>query len=338
MKRRSLFTAAAGAVALGTVTSSPASAQPSGHSPTAPLCTFNVISDIQGDLHDFAVALRDIRATAPRGAGLAVAGDITPRGYDFEYAAVREVLERGPRPREVAWAIGNHEFYVPKYADPQTLSLATWPNGATEDSLFRSFHRFAGRGTVYAETTFGGIPVLTIGTERYMHYHDPQLWDEVWLSEGQLRWLEQRLRHWSARRRPVMVITHHPLPNTVSGTRNKLYLSDYLQADALLGLLGRYRDVFLFSGHTHWDLTLSDWYVRRVVPGTANLEGFSVINTGAVQTGFADNGQGGESTVPGVFNQGLQVEVHRDRVVIKARDFAAGSWLKQVSVPLATAI
>ncbi|MFI1151174.1 metallophosphoesterase family protein [Streptomyces sp. NPDC020817] len=338
MKRRSLIAATAGAVALGSATTSPAAAQPLGHAPTAPLSTFNVISDIQGDLHDFAVALQDIRTTAPNGSGLAVAGDITPRGYDFEYAAVREVLERGPRPREVAWAIGNHEFYVPKYADPQTLSLATWPNGTTEDSLFRSFHRFAGRGAVYAETTFGGIPVLTIGTERYMHYHDPQLWDEVWLSEVQLRWLEQRLHYWSGRRKPVMVIAHHPLPNTVSGTRNKLYTTDYLQADALLGLLGRYRDVFLFSGHTHWDLALSDWYVRRVVPGTANLDGFSVINTGAVQTGFADNGQGGESTVPGVFNQGLQVEVHRDRVVIRARDFAAGAWLKQISVPLATTI
>lgn len=280
MKRRSLITAAAGAVTLGAATSPPAAAQPLGHVPTTPLSTFNVISDIQGDLGDFAVALRDIRTTAPHGSGLAVAGDITPRGYDFEYAAVRQVLDRGPRPRELAWAIGNHEFYVPKYADPQTLSLATWPNGATEDSLFRSFHRFAGRGTVYAETTFGGIPVLTIGTERYMHYHDPKLWDEVWLSEGQLRWLEGRLRHWSVRRKPVMVIAHHPLPNTVSGTRNKLYAADYLQADALLGLLGRHRDVFLFSGHTHWDLALSDWYVRRVVPGTANLDGFSVINTG----------------------------------------------------------
>ncbi|MEU9941517.1 metallophosphoesterase family protein [Streptomyces lavendulae] len=336
MERRSLITAAAGAVALGATTPVAAEAQPLGHSSAAPLCTFNVISDIQGDLGDFAVALRDMRVTAPHSVGLAVAGDITPRGYDFEYAAVRQVLEQGPRPREMAWAIGNHEFYVPKYADPQTLSLSTWPNGATEDSLFRSFHRFAERGTVYAETTFGGIPVLTIGTERYMHYHDPRLWDEVWLSEAQLRWLEERLGHWTRRRKPVMVIAHHPLPDTVSGTRNKLYTNDYLQADALLGLLGRHRDVFLFSGHTHWNLALSDWYVRRVVPGTANLDGFSVVNTGAVQTGFTDNGQGGESTVPGVFNQGLQVEVYHDRVVIKARDFAAGAWMKQVSVPLAT--
>ncbi|MFB7379425.1 DUF4073 domain-containing protein [Kitasatospora purpeofusca] len=352
MERRSLLGATAGALVLGglahgTAAAAPAQDAPAQDAPTEAasaeaggglVTTFNVISDIQGDLGDFAQALRDIRSTNPRSSGLAVAGDITPRGYDFEYAEVRKVLDQGPKPREVAWAIGNHEFYVPKWSDPNTLAQSTWPNGTTEDSLFRSFYRFAGRSTIYTETTFGGIPVLTLGTERYMRYHDSSLWDEVWISDAQFQWLEDRLQYWARRRKPVMVITHHPLPNTVSGTRSKIYSSDYLQPDRLLGLLGRHRDVFLFSGHTHWDLNLSDWYVRRVVPGTANLDGFSVINTGAVQTGYADNGQGGESTVPGRFNQGIQVDVYRDRVVVKARDFATGTWMKRTTVPLATRI
>ncbi|WP_327064001.1 DUF4073 domain-containing protein [Kitasatospora purpeofusca] len=347
MERRSLLGATAGALVLGGLAHGTAAAAPAQDAPAEAasaeaggglVTTFNVISDIQGDLGDFAQALRDIRSTNPRSSGLAVAGDITPRGYDFEYAEVRKVLDQGPKPREVAWAIGNHEFYVPKWSDPNTLAQSTWPNGTTEDSLFRSFYRFAGRSTIYTETTFGGIPVLTLGTERYMRYHDSSLWDEVWISDAQFQWLEDRLQYWARRRKPVMVITHHPLPNTVSGTRSKIYSSDYLQPDRLLGLLGRHRDVFLFSGHTHWDLNLSDWYVRRVVPGTANLDGFSVINTGAVQTGYADNGQGGESTVPGRFNQGIQVDVYRDRVVVKARDFATGTWMKRTTVPLATRI
>ncbi|MFB7233968.1 metallophosphoesterase family protein [Streptomyces sp. NPDC056269] len=350
MDRRSLLTVATGAVGAVAAAQIPAGAarpaQPgpaAQHGPThagpgRPVATFNVISDIQGDLRDLGVALEDMNRTNRTSAGLAVAGDITPRGYDAEYAAVASEVARHTHPRTVAWAIGNHEFYVPKWRDPSTLAQDTWPNGTTEDSLFRSFYAFAGRNTVYAEHSFGGIPVLSLGTERYMHYHDPKLWDEVWLSEAQLTWLEERLAHWARRRKPVMVITHHPLPNTVSGSHNRLYSRDYLQADRLLGILGRHKDVFLFCGHTHWDLALSDWYVRRVVPGTANLDGFSVINTGAVQTGYTDDGKGGEVTVPGTFNQGLQVEVFRDRVVVKARDFAAGAWLKQITVPLSTRI
>ncbi|MEU0628534.1 DUF4073 domain-containing protein [Streptomyces sp. NPDC005989] len=297
---------------------------------------FNIISDIQGDLTDFGKALDDLHRINPDSAGLGIAGDITPRGYDFEYAAVRQTLERHPHPKNVAWAIGNHEFYVPKYSDPNTLAQATWPNGTTEDSLFRSFYNFAGRNKVYSETSFGGVPVLSLGTERYSHYHDAKLWDEVWISDEQFAWLEDRLAYWARRRRPVMVMTHHPLPNTVSGTHNKLYLNDYLQPDRLLSILGRHKDVFLFSGHTHWDLNLSDWVVRRVVPGTGNLEGFTVVNTAAVQVGWMDDGKGGEVSLGDAFNQGLQVEVGPHSVVIKARDFTTGTWLKQLTVPLHT--
>ncbi|MFB6873028.1 metallophosphoesterase family protein [Streptomyces sp. NPDC056323] len=297
---------------------------------------FNIISDIQGDLTDFGKALDDLHRINPDSAGLGIAGDITPRGYDFEYAAVRQTLERHPHPKNIAWAIGNHEFYVPKYSDPNTLAQATWPNGTTEDSLFRSFYNFAGRNRVYSETSFGGVPVLSLGTERYSHYHDAKLWDEVWISDEQFAWLEDRLAYWARRRRPVMVMTHHPLPNTVSGTHNKLYLNDYLQPDRLLSILGRHKDVFLFSGHTHWDLNLSDWVVRRVVPGTGNLEGFTVVNTAAVQVGWMDDGKGGEVSLGDAFNQGLQVEVGPHSVVIKARDFTTGTWLKQLTVPLHT--
>ncbi|CAM5375713.1 hypothetical protein SCALM49S_01247 [Streptomyces californicus] len=38
----------------------------------------------------------------------------------------------------------------------------------------------------------------------------------------------------------------------------------------------------------------------------------------------------------GSFNQGLQIEVSPRTVVIKARDFSRGAWLKQLTVPLHT--
>ncbi|MFE6855539.1 metallophosphoesterase, partial [Streptomyces sp. NPDC057674] len=181
MDRRSLLTVATGAVGAVAAAQIPAGAArpaqpgpaaqhgPAHAGPGRPVATFNVISDIQGDLRDLGVALEDMNRTNRTSAGLAVAGDITPRGYDAEYAAVASEVARHTRPRTVAWAIGNHEFYVPKWRDPSTLAQDTWPNGTTEDSLFRSFYTFAGRNTVYAEHSFGGIPVLSLGTERYMH-------------------------------------------------------------------------------------------------------------------------------------------------------------------------
>ncbi|MFJ4653150.1 DUF4073 domain-containing protein [Nocardia sp. NPDC088792] len=295
---------------------------------------FNVISDIQGDLGDLKSAFADMADINPGSAGLAIAGDITPRGFDSEYASVAKVFANNSHADTVAWAIGNHEFYVPKWKDENTLAQDTWPNGVTEDSLFRSFYNFAGRNTIYAETLFGGIPVLSIGTERYQHYYDKNLWDEVWISEAQFNWLADRLSYWSGRRKPIMVISHHPLPDSVSGSNTNRYNKDYTQIDRLLGLLGKYPDLFFFSGHTHWDLGLPDWIATKVVPGAGNAKGFTTINTGCIQTGYTTDGHGDEQEVGPQVNQGLQIEVSDSAVTIKARDFAARRWLQSKTVPL----
>ncbi|WP_329072912.1 metallophosphoesterase family protein [Amycolatopsis sp. NBC_01480] len=208
MDRRAFMVAAGAAAGTAVV---PATAEAAEGRPVR----FTILSDIQGDLADFGHALDDLHSVNPGSAGLGIASDITPRGYDFEYAEVRATLDRHPHPREVAWAIGNHEFSVPKWRDPDTLAQETWPNGTTEDSLFRSFFRFAGRNTIYRETSFGGVPVLCLGTERYAKYHGPKLWDEVRLSDRQFTWLEQRLEFWLARRKPVMVLTHQVSPRAV---------------------------------------------------------------------------------------------------------------------------
>lgn len=341
LSRRSALTASVAALAgagAATIAATPANASSqSGGRPgiSGPaLSTFNVISDIQGDLGDFGRALDDMAETNRASTGLVVNGDITPRGYDFEYQAVTKTLSEHPHAKKVHWGIGNHEFYVPKYRDPNTLNQAGWPNGTTEQSLFDSFYTFAGRNEVYTEISLGGVPGLILGTEKYMKYHDATKWDEVWMSEAQLSWLSDRLKFWSRPGKPVMVFSHHPLPDTVSGTRNKLYLNDYLQAERLLSILGPYPNVILFSSHTHWALTLADWEVRRTVPGANNLPGFQVVNTGAIQTLYVDNGSGGESALDGKENTGLQVSVYWDQVIISARDFRRKQWLKEVRIPL----
>ncbi|MFI6583856.1 DUF4073 domain-containing protein [Embleya sp. NPDC050493] len=298
--------------------------------------SFNVISDVQGDLADFGRALDQMKVINPNSGALVVNGDITPRGYKSEYDQVKQVLNTRPHPANTFFTIGNHEFYVPKYCNPDKLCQETWPNGTTEQSLFQNFYDFTGLDKVYYERVVDGVPMLFLGTEKYMKYTDPTKWDEVWFSDEQLTWLEQRMNYWEAQGKPTFVFSHHVLPDTVSGTRNKLYKSDYLQADRIMNILGAHKDAVLFTSHTHWDLNLSDWAVRKVVPGTGNLEGFTVVNTGAVQTQWTDNGSGGESALSGLENSGLQVEVANDRVTIKARDFRRNQWVKEMNVPLHT--
>ena len=298
--------------------------------------TFDVISDIQGDLRDFGHVLQDINKENPKSEALIINGDITPRGYDFEYQAVQDVLDKNPHPENVWYSIGNHEFYVPKWKNPQTLAQSTWPNGTTEEELFDSFYQFSGEDKVYHQKEINGYPLLFLGTEKYMKYHDPKLWDEVYMSDDQLDWLKENLEHYSKqdKNKPIFVFSHHVLPDSVSGSRQNPYLNDYLNVDKLLDILKDYPQVVFFTSHTHWDLNLPDWAGKKKVEG-GDKRGFTVVNTGGIETGWMSAGpDGGEKVAPdgGAFKQGLRLQVYGDDVVIQAYDYQHDKIIKKLGI------
>ena len=298
--------------------------------------TFDVISDIQGDLRDFSHVLQDINKENPKSEALIINGDITPRGYDFEYQAVQDVLDKNPHPENVWYSIGNHEFYVPKWKNPQTLAQSTWPNGTTEEELFDNFYQFSGEDKVYHQKEINGYPLLFLGTEKYMKYHDPKLWDEVYMSDEQLDWLKENLEHYSKqdKNKPIFLFSHHVLPDSVSGSRQNPYLNDYLNVDKLLDILKDYPQVVFFTSHTHWDLNLPDWAGKKKVEG-GDKRGFTVVNTGGIETGWMSAGpDGGEKVAPdgGAFKQGLRLQVYGDDVVIQAYDYQHDKVIKELGI------
>ena len=56
--------------------------------------TFNVISDIQGDLGDFDHVLKDMKKVTPLSRALIMNGDITPTGQQSQYDDVKRVLNK----------------------------------------------------------------------------------------------------------------------------------------------------------------------------------------------------------------------------------------------------
>ncbi|MEC2989871.1 metallophosphoesterase family protein, partial [Bacillus cereus] len=72
--------------------------------------TFNVISDIQGDLGDFDHVLKDMNKVTPLSRALIMNGDITPTGQQSQYDDVKRVLNKNKHPENVWSTVGNHEF------------------------------------------------------------------------------------------------------------------------------------------------------------------------------------------------------------------------------------
>ena len=89
--------------------------------------TFNVISDIQGDLGDFDHVLKDMNKVTPLSRALIMNGDITPTGQQSQYDDVKRVLNKNKHPENVWSTVGNHEFYAGKWTADGKLSQSTWP-------------------------------------------------------------------------------------------------------------------------------------------------------------------------------------------------------------------
>jgi hypothetical protein len=280
------------------------------------------VSDIQGHPQDFEHGLGDLHELAPDPAGLLIVGDLVNSGtsaeWDEMYAAMENTADI--RPETTVASIGNHERYA-------TGGFA---------ANFARFLAFADRDKAYAEYVLDGpggqVPVITIGQE----ISGPT---DVAMTDEQVRFLEQRLAHWTALGSQVIVNTHFPLGDTVSASWIPGYHGHHLMNDRLTSILGNYPNAVVFSGHTHYPATLGDWAVqRRTADG--HPDGFWTVNTVAMHVGWdaeGENTQGISEVTTGDVNNGLIVESYGNRLVVKAYDFFADEQIREVTIrnPLA---
>ena len=278
--------------------------------------TLDVLSDVQGDLADLSHVLNHLDSLGTADA-LVVNGDLVANGHVSEYEAYREVLDSHPHPERVISTIGNHEQY----------------NDAPFDAQVDRFLGYTDMADVYTETLVGDVPLLTIGTTEPIAGTSGPF---VTLGAEQLSWLDGRLSEHARNGRPVFVFSHHVLPDSVSGTTGddsaRFYDRDFVDETELLEVLGSHSGVVFLSGHTHWSLERDDWATRKVVSG-GDPRGFTVVNTGFVQTLFGPDGRGGERAIDGSAAQGLRIEVAADgAVTVHARDLKAGTVIRSLEI------
>lgn len=277
-----------------------------------------VMSDIQGHPNDLQHALGDYAQLAPGADGMLMVGDTVNSGTVREWDEIYAVMDAtaGIRPRQTVAAIGNHERYAA---------------GGFEANRDR-FLAFAERDRVWDEYVLegpaGDLPVIVLGQE----FAGPS---DVAMSDAQVEFLEERLAHWTELDRQVLVITHFPLGDTVSASWIPWYSRHHQMNDRLTSILGNHPNAIVFAGHTHYPAELGDWAVqRRTADGHA--DGFWAVNTLAMHVEWDARGEstaGIDEVVTRDINRGLVVDSHGDRVVVRAYDFAADEWLREVVIP-----
>ena len=277
-----------------------------------PLLSFFLLSDLHVSSTDSAMsdklhmALKDITGLGTPMDTILLGGDQVDGGRAADYQTLNGILAAYKLPK-LYGLMGNHEYYDIWYNASNDWSTETGPNGKTDAQARERFLQFMGKDRPYYDVWVNGVHLIMLSQEAYVQER-PDVGEGAWYSDEQLAWLEQAMQP-HADGKPAFVFIHQPLPPDGSdGGTHRL-----IRAKAFREILKPYRNVFVFSGHTHRNLESDGHYVRE-----STFHWISNASVGRTR---------GAGSVP-VPVQGLLVQVYPDQVVVRGREFSNRTWIK----------
>ncbi|QCJ42819.1 hypothetical protein FAY30_13365 [Bacillus sp. S3] len=283
-----------------------------------PALQLAIMSDTHIDTHDpvvnqkFVTALQDLKKVAPDYDAISINGDMTNFGLAEEYQLFKSILKENKNPSaDEFMVIGNHEW-MEKRIIPET--------SVSDEQLKGRFIEEMNVSGLYYDKWINGYHFITIAGEKSEAtmvgmYGDSER-DSAYVTEEQIKWLEKTLPINAVDHKPIFVFFHQPITNTVYGSEWGARLQD----QRILAILKKYPQVILFSGHSHYPLDH---------PKSIYTDGITMVNTSSVAYTYTP--ESGENYT---LSQGYVVNVYRDKVEFKAREFSTGSWIKTVTIPI----
>ncbi|MBP2020513.1 UDP-2,3-diacylglucosamine pyrophosphatase LpxH [Clostridium punense] len=277
-----------------------------------PILQIPVISDVHigdGKAEDKTTkVLKDYKTLAPGYRAIAIVGDMTDCGLEEQYDKFNKLLEENmSQGAEKIITIGNHEFFEGRFFKKP---------GLTDEILTDRFIRKTQMPGVYYDKWIEGYHCIVLGGEK-SNLSDETIGDKAIISEEQYKWLEKVLQKKVRPDKPIFIFLHQPIDNTVYGSTQ---WGGGLSDGRLYNLLREYPQAILFTAHSHYPLNH---------PKTLYQNNFTMVNTGAIRYILGEDG-----TVRSGDMQGLLVNVYKNRVEIKARDFAKDIWINQSTINL----
>jgi hypothetical protein len=160
-----------------------------------------------------------------------------------------------------------------------------------------------------------GVHLIMVSQECYVQER-PDVGEGAWYSDEQLEWLKKAMKQ-HADGSPAIVFIHQPLPDPGSDGRTH----QLIRAKEFRAIMKPYKNVFVISGHTHWD------FYGRSHYNTENS--FHWFNNSSVGRCRGNSDSSGHA-------QAMYIQVYYDRVRLRGREFSNHSWIKDASweIPL----
>ncbi len=242
---------------------------------------------------------------------LVIAGDITENGLYAEYQFVYDrIVDSGVKNYIIA--TGNHDIRLRLYSD--SLQHFT--------EFTNALNQNAGSNLVVDSMHYrynvNGYEFVVLGSDR-------SAFEESYFSDEQLEWFDATLKETSATGKPTFVVVHQVLKgtNNVENAWNSSVEgagSVGKQSDKLQEIMNRYDNIILITGHLHQGFGV----------GTYELVGkIHSVNLPSVTIENKDGDDAGN--IPGI---GYMVEVYKDKVLFRARNFAKGEYMPAYDITI----
>lgn len=271
---------------------------------------FQIVSDLhivsdtnaEGNEHNtnYQAMLADITSNSPNSVGLFVNGDIANNGLSEEYEQLKNINTHIGSIPQMYVTMGNHDAYPG--------NITNYVNFATSLGADISANK------PYYSKTINGYKYIFLASDVKEYYGH----ENAKLSSAQLSWLETELSDNEKNNagKPVFIMMHQPVANSVAGSFTGQWASDkgVVNANELKAVVSKYNNVFLLSGHSHSDLNSE----ANHNPGNETLP--VTLNTSAVS--FLRTSEGNTNG-----SQGFYVRIYNDKVVFLGRDFKTNKWI-----------
>ena len=291
-----------------------------------PVYMFNVIGDMQLGMSNayteknYQQSLENIKSLSPESQFILSVGDQTDHSLESEYKALDGYKEQILPDIPMYIAIGNHDRGGSDWKNRFIESAKKNSGMDTIDNVYYSFQK-------------NGSYFIFLGSEA----DNRDGLNDVFISEEQFNWFKGQMEEAGKTGKPIFVVIHEPLYNTVSGSLPGQNWQGNPQDDgyypdnkygSLKEVLDQYPSAYLFTGHTHWEFK-SDSPVVISDGSTANY-----INCSSVGYLWTDDNRGYIEDGNYIGSEDLYVYVYKDKVVLKGRDLVNDKWVMEKTLPM----
>ena len=268
------------------------------------------------------LGLADMANAKDRLDAVAFVGDLTDHGYYDQWDAFAETVSGYDIADNKLVIIGNHDTWGPNREEFDN------PTDGVKPTFIHYNKTISGRDIteMYYSDVINGYYFIALGSEADH--------TDAYVSDTQLRWFAGEMEKAAATGLPIFVFMHQP----VNETHGLPYVWDMDKDDPpekggigdqsarVEEILKQYDNVFYISGHIHGGFKNAD---SKIGPAYASVETMENNNGNPVTLinlpsyMYFDFVRGGHLTN----GCGWVVEVYDGEVLLRARNFATGTWL-----------